>query len=116
MNPSVSLARPGDIAVGPFPFTDLTGSKRRPVLILAVVNRDDCVVAFITSRPQPDGFDNILISSDDPEFAQTRLVTASTIRLGRLATLHSSVFLGRLGRIGPSTQARVSEGLRLLFP
>jgi hypothetical protein len=85
------------------------------VLILAGSSREDFVVAFITSQPQPVSFDNVVIDESDPEFAQTRLVTTSTIRVSRLVTLNSTIFLGRLGRIGPSTEARVLSAVRLLF-
>mgnify|MGYP003344528084 CR=1 FL=1 len=38
----------GDIVLIPFPFTDLTGSKLRPALILATTEHD-VTVAFITT-------------------------------------------------------------------
>ncbi len=37
----------GGIIRIPFPFTDLSGNKLRPALVLAV-DRDDVTVAFIT--------------------------------------------------------------------
>ena len=39
----------GDIVLVPFPFTDLSGSKFRPALILAK-DDVDMIVAFITSQ------------------------------------------------------------------
>jgi len=39
----------GDIVLIPFPFTDLSGSKNRPALILHG-NEQDVTVAFISSE------------------------------------------------------------------
>ncbi|WP_246538874.1 type II toxin-antitoxin system PemK/MazF family toxin [Litoribacter ruber] len=39
----------GDIVLIPFPFTDLTGSKNRPALVL-INSEEDITVAFITTQ------------------------------------------------------------------
>jgi mRNA interferase MazF len=41
----------GEIILITFPFTDLSGSKLRPALILAA-DKDDVTVAFITTNLQ----------------------------------------------------------------
>ena len=38
----------GDIVLIPFPFTDLTGNKNRPALVL-VESEEDITVCFITT-------------------------------------------------------------------
>lgn len=86
------------------------------MLVLANTSRGDILVAFITSQPQPESFENIVIGPSDEEFAMTGLVARSTIRIGRLATISTEVVAaGRLGRVGPRTETRVFEGLRRLL-
>lgn len=40
----------GDIIVLPFPFSNLSSSKRRPALVLADVEGDDIILCQITSK------------------------------------------------------------------
>ena len=43
-----------EVVVVPFPFSDLTRSKRRPALVVAVVPGDDLILCKITSRGRND--------------------------------------------------------------
>lgn len=84
----------GAIALARFPFTDLSGDKRRPVLIVSRDNdrRTDVVVCFITSVPRT-GADMAVIDATPG----TGLKVRSTVRFDKLATLDKSVITGRLG-------------------
>lgn len=84
----------GSIVLARFPFTDLSGEKRRPALVVSRDNerRDDVVVCFITSVPRT-GPDMAVL---DPA-PGTGLKTRSTVRFDKLATLEKSVIAGRLG-------------------
>ncbi|MFA6084453.1 hypothetical protein [Mucilaginibacter sp.] len=44
----------GDVVVIPFPFSDLSGSKRRPALVLADLPGDDIILCQITSQQNAD--------------------------------------------------------------
>jgi len=44
----------GDVVLLNFPFSDLSGAKLRPVLVVAVVDREECVVCQITSQQKRD--------------------------------------------------------------
>ncbi|MDZ7934257.1 MAG: type II toxin-antitoxin system PemK/MazF family toxin [Emticicia sp.] len=46
----------GDIVVLPFPFSDLSDSKRRPALVLANLQGDDIILCQITSKNTRDSY------------------------------------------------------------
>jgi mRNA interferase MazF len=55
----------GDVVVIPFPFSDLSQSKRRPALVLAVLQGDDLILCQITSKSIKD---NYAIPVDENDF------------------------------------------------
>jgi len=82
----------GDIVLIPFPFTDLTGSKTRPAIVLAS-NLEDVTVNFITTKTKwKDEFDVELFPTK-----RNGLKQLSIIRVNKIATLETSLVLGRLG-------------------
>jgi mRNA interferase MazF len=84
----------GTIVLARFPFTDLSGNKRRPALVISRENgrRSDVIVAFITSV-QRTGADMAPI---DPT-PDTGLKVASVVRFDKVATLDKSITSGRRG-------------------
>lgn len=99
-----------------FPFTDRSGERVRPALVVGALAGDDVIVAFVTSRT--DGGDPRAeheVSPAEPEFAATGLRLASRIRLSKLATLHRDLVRRRIGRIGRRTQAAVDGRLRYVL-
>ena len=44
----------GDVVVMPFPFSDLSDSKRRPALVLSDSQGDDVILCQITSKNTRD--------------------------------------------------------------
>lgn len=96
------MKRPGQIVLVPFPFTDLSGSKLRPVLMMRSASRryDDWLVCMVSSQLQqaePD-LDEI-IRQDEAEFAATGLKASSVVRLSRLAVIDGDMLVGCLGTI-----------------
>jgi mRNA interferase MazF len=89
----------GDVVLIPFPFTDLSGQKMRPALVISPDPADqDILVAFISSvvPPAPEPTEHVL-DVTHPAFAQTGLKHTSVFKMGKLATLHRSLILRRVG-------------------
>jgi mRNA interferase MazF len=84
----------GAIVLARFPFTDPSGGKSRPVLVVSRDNdrRTDVVVCFITSVPRT-GPDMAIIEASQG----TGLKLRSTVRFDKLATLEKSVITSRIG-------------------
>ncbi len=93
----------GSIVLARFPFTDLSGDKRRPALVVSLDNdrRSDLVVCFITSIPRA-GPDMAPLDA----VAGTGLKAASVVRFDKLATLDRSVIAGKIGDAPPDWLAR----------
>lgn len=84
----------GTIVLTRFPFTDLSGDKRRPALLVSRDNqrRSDLVVCFITSVPRT-GPDMAPIGAG----SGTGLKVPSVVRFDKVATLDRTVIAGKLG-------------------
>ena len=81
-----------DVIVLPFPFSDLSGEKRRPALVLADLQGDDIVACMITGQEKNDKYSIELRQFD---FADTRTLEHDIcyIRPNRLITIDTSVVL-----------------------
>ena len=86
----------GDVVVIPFPFSDLSQSKRRPALVLAVLQGDDLILCQITSKSIKD---NYAIPVDENDFESGSLNQESNIRPNRLFTADNHIILYRIGNI-----------------
>lgn len=93
----------GDVIVIPFPFTDLTSSKRRPAVILADIKGDDYLMLQITSQYVKDGYAIPLLEED---FQMGSLQRDSNIRPNKIFTLDGSLILYKIGHL---TKGKIDE-------
>ena len=86
----------GDLLLVPFPFSDLSATKRRPVLALTEPDRyGDFIALPVTSRPQ--GEHGLPLTQAD--LVGGRLPAASWIRIDRIVTLNSSLVIKQFGHV-----------------
>ncbi|MDP2899530.1 MAG: type II toxin-antitoxin system PemK/MazF family toxin [Candidatus Bathyarchaeota archaeon] len=104
----------GKIVLIPFPFTDLSGSKRRPALVL-LQSGHDVVVSYISSKTTTLSEACILIKENDPDFSETGLKTSSVLRLDKLATILTNLVLGEIGEIKGSLKNEINRKLVELY-
>lgn len=89
----------GDIVVIPFPFSDLSGSKKRPALVIADLVGEDIVLCQITSKSIRDAY---AIALNETEFEQGSLPVPSNIRPNRIFTADKKIIIKRVATISDS--------------
>ncbi|MDX1939482.1 MAG: type II toxin-antitoxin system PemK/MazF family toxin [Saprospiraceae bacterium] len=86
----------GEIVVLPFPFSDLSNSKRRPALVLADLPGDDIILCQITSQYAKDGF---AVQIGQSEFKSGALAKLSYIRPNRIFTADKSIIIKKVAQV-----------------
>src|SRR3989338_8829155 len=102
----------GDVVVIPFPFSDLSTSKKRPALVLAGLEGDDLILCQITSEAR---FDKYSIELKNTEFKQGKLNIKSMIRPNRLFTADRSLIQYKVGSLKNEKLKEAIDGLIKLF-
>lgn len=101
----------GDIAIAPIPYTDMSGGKNRPVLVLADAGMRDWVVCAMTGSERPDD-GSIAVTQAD--VARGRLLGDGWARPARLYTLNDSA-LRIVAGVSDAKLAEVKAAARALF-
>ena len=103
----------GTLVLVPFPFTDLSGQKVRPALVLySSKNSEDCIVAFVSGVKQKKShfFDiNVKASS------LNGLKQNSLIKIDKIATLQKKIILGEIGSLEKEVISLVNKKLKKLL-
>lgn len=109
----MAVKRAGQIVLTPFPYTDLSGAKLRPVLMLRQASRfDDWLVCMVSSKidQAETGLDEVLDSAA-ADFVGSGLKVPSVLRLSRLAVLDASLLVGSIGSISDALLLQVRQRL-----
>ncbi|TAG99959.1 MAG: type II toxin-antitoxin system PemK/MazF family toxin [Sphingobacteriales bacterium] len=97
----------GDIIVVPFPFTNLTGTKLRPVVVL-IESEYDLTVTFITTQikwKEPTDLELFPTLTNG-------IKKPSLVRVSKISTIDKSLALGKLGTLKPTEIAELNKKLK----
>ncbi len=105
-----------DVVLVPFPYSDLTSVKRRPVLIISNDSynnkREDVIVCILTSNTFIDEY-SIPISNDSLEYGL--LPEPSVIKAAKLFTIHKAMILKKFSVVNKETFKEVVSRLSKIF-
>lgn len=100
----------------PFPFTDLSGRKRRPALIVSPprFHEEDLILCAITSQV-PQRLSEWEISLEAKDLVDEKLPKRSVVKVGKLFTMHRELIAGRFGAVKEYKLQETLGKLRELF-
>ncbi len=100
-------------------FTDLSGTKTRPALIIIsreeYNNQNDMVLILKisnTSRLNPDDY---VLEDRNLEFKNTGIKQSFAFRVGKVIAIHKKLLICKFGFAGPNTMKEVEKRLRNLL-
>ena len=106
------LCKQGDIILVPFPFSDLSGTKQRPVLVLSNeeynASSSDVLTCGITSNLTERKY-AVFITQNELE--EGRLQKTSLIKTDKLFTLEKTIIKKKFGKINQKTFDEVKKKL-----
>ncbi len=96
----------GDIILVEIPYTDLSGTKKRPACILSF-KRKDFLVAFITSRTAQAEKEDVILQAH----SINGLAVDSAVLIGKLFTIHESLIIHKLGKCTNEEMRRILKAV-----
>lgn len=107
----------GDLVLVPFPFLNLKTKKRRPALILSVIQPKELprfsVIAMVTSQIRGESFPGDYLIQD---WKEANLLHSSKARLAKIVSVENHLFLKKIGRLSPRDLKGCHEAFGEVFP
>ena len=102
----------GDVVVIPFPFSDLSGAKKRPALVAAKTAGEDIILCQITSEARQDDY-AVPIAAQD--FKDGKLPVSSFVRANKLFTAERSMVMYCAGSLKDAKMKEIENRIVELF-
>jgi len=112
------IVRRSSVVLIHYPFTDLTGAKVRPAIILTpdelLARLDDVLCLFVSSSMPVDLLPtDLILETTHVSFSRTGLKYRSIIRTHKLVSLQKSLILRVLGEVDKSLMFDINKRLRI---
>jgi mRNA interferase MazF len=98
----------GDVVVLPFPFSDLSQTKRRPALVIAAAGGDELLLCQITSQAIRDRY---VVALSEADFRSGSLAKQSNVRPNRVFTADVGIIAYCAGHLH---DAKIREVVEIL--
>lgn len=102
----------GDVIAIPFPFSDLSQTKKRPALVVATAEHGDVILCQITSRSYAS---KRALSIGSANFARGTLPMDSFARPDKLFTASESIAVSVLGSLTEARLHDIRQSIAALF-
>jgi mRNA-degrading endonuclease toxin of MazEF toxin-antitoxin module len=108
----------GDVILLDHPFSDASGSKVRPALVVQDDTRNsrltETIVVLITKNVQHVGTDGtqLLIDLGTPDGKASGLNLNSAVKCGKLYTVHENAVTKRIGALSAVLMQRIDDCLK----
>ncbi|HET6402717.1 MAG TPA: type II toxin-antitoxin system PemK/MazF family toxin [Candidatus Kapabacteria bacterium] len=115
---AIETYKRGSVVLVRFPYTDLSGSKVRPAVIVTpdrfLAQSEDVLCAFISSvLPDTLLASDIILRSDHPDFEKTGLKRSSVLRAHKLVLLDRDLVYSKLGDLSRELVEELNTALIL---
>lgn len=108
--PSTTRYKWGDVVLVAFPLSDMSGTRRRPGLVLYDSGDEDAMLARITTQETRQPTDINLI-----DWKTAGLIAKSVVRLSKVATIKKSLVTRRLGTLSAKDKALIRRVWTSMF-
>lgn len=100
----------GDIVLIPYPYTDLSNTKKRPVIIISkdAINKNNFIVSKITSVIRNDQFTFAIKDSD----TDIKLRFKSEVRTNEIFTVHKSLIIKNIASFHKEPLKQLTERIK----
>jgi mRNA interferase MazF len=106
----------GDVVLVDYPFSDRSGSKIRPVLVVQadVLNRriDDTILAIITGSMHRASTTQLFVDIATADGALTGLKLSSMVQCENLVTLDCKFIIRKIGKFSPALMQQINACLK----